>query len=1156
MQFALVGHVPPRDQQQFVLFSHQLGQLRPVITEVSQNHAAVNGVGQFRSRPAIIEIARCQHLIHNATVDVAQGMQLEAKEPASTALAKISALISEQSHSSVTNGFADRDGFGINQVKATAPQKTSRLKQSADDRREAMQACQPLLISAKLWEGGSKVLGDELIGLFERGDAEKTLHQADGDDFRISERGHGIGRTAPVGQAGVGFEEVINEAVDVSHLVYNGRQMGRPPSVEMWFAPSFYTLRSYGDPTFQLNTQVYLLSGDGQGSFAPAKRIELSGSVTVLVTGEVNRIDGLTDVVVGVVEKDGPRLMVFEGPQGALSSKPEEFDLPAQANALALGRFDDDHLMDIAAAAGHNLLIAKGRDRKLSLDMERQSEVPHAVINRQQFPFAITSMAAGDFVGDRCNELALLSDDASVRILQSEDAQRATSTASKSRCNKTTWRISSKAALPTRARLLHAARISTQPHDDLIAVDQTSKRLHVLMEDAQITKNDKALAVGATAPRRFAAAFDADDEPKAVLAMRLNTHARDGLVILQSGKVGPSVMLPKTTQTLLVTTTADSGPGSLRQAILDANNNPGPDTINFQIGTGIQTITPATFLPFIRDSVTIDGTTQPGFAGTPIIELNGGAAAFFTDGLAFVAPDSTLRGLVINRFGSAGVSFNIFGNNVVEGNFIGTSVTGTAALGNRIGVDIFNQSARNRVGGTTAAARNVISGNSGAVSIVFGGQNLMQGNFIGTDVTGTVPLLEELFGLLIEGVLVGGSGNTVGGTTVAARNIISGNALAILLQGSAGGNLIQGNFMGTDVTGNIAIGNVRGGVAVGSPNNIIGGTAPGAGNLISGNGSFSLGGGGIFITDFLSGTLVQGNLIGTKSDGVSPLGNFEDGISIQASNNTIGGTAPEAGNRIAFNGGSGVRVRSALSDRISGNSIFSNNALGIELAVFFGENGVTPNDPCDVDTGEANNLQNFPVLDSVSGLAGLTTIRGRLNSTPNTAFTIEFFSSDVCDPSGFGEGQTFIGSTTVVTDSACNASFAVSLPATGLSGRFITATATDPSGNTSEFSQCIQGPAFDICLQDDSSRDILRINSTTGEYQFIGCISGLMLSGTGRLTSGGGIITLQHSLSDRRLLARLDIARNRGTASIQIFSLGRTITITDRDTSNNSCACF
>src|SRR5882672_5453171 len=167
---------------------------------------------------------------------------------------------------------------------------------------------------------------------------------------------------------------------------------------------------------------------------------------------------------------------------------------------------------------------------------------------------------------------------------------------------------------------------------------------------------------------------------------------------------------------LLVTNTNDSGLGSLRQAILEANDNPGPDLITFNIGGGgVQTITPLSALPDITDPVTIDGTTQPGFAGTPIIELDGASAGTGVTGLTITAGNSTVEGLVINRFSIDGIDLLTSGatDNLVEGNYIGTDISGTKSLGNKSnGVVIWTNASGNTVGGTSSATRNIISGNN------------------------------------------------------------------------------------------------------------------------------------------------------------------------------------------------------------------------------------------------------------------------------------------------------------------------------------------------------------------------------------------------------------------------------------------------------------
>ena len=293
-----------------------------------------------------------------------------------------------------------------------------------------------------------------------------------------------------------------------------------------------------------------------------------------------------------------------------------------------------------------------------------------------------------------------------------------------------------------------------------------------------------------------------------------------------------------------------------------------------------------------------------------------------------------------------------------------------------------------------------------------------------------------------NGLYITGGNSTVKGLVINRFRVGDFIMSGIVL--SSSGNLIEGNFLGTDVTGTTALGNRSGVRIYRTSNNTIGGTTRGARNLISGNKI------GIWISES-TGNLVTGSFIGTDFTGTADLGN-EAGvfISTDASDNTIGGAASGAGNTIAFNEFSGVEVFSGTGNAILSNSIFSNDFLGIDLL----RNrtlGVTPNDPADGDTGP-NNLQNFPVL--TSALGGSATIEGTLNSTPNTQFTLEFFSNSACDPSGFGEGETFLGFTDVTTDGSGNASFTITLSTSVPAGQLITATATDPDGNTSEFSQC------------------------------------------------------------------------------------------------------
>ena len=258
--------------------------------------------------------------------------------------------------------------------------------------------------------------------------------------------------------------------------------------------------------------------------------------------------------------------------------------------------------------------------------------------------------------------------------------------------------------------------------------------------------------------------------------------------------------------TLVVTNTNRSGPGSLYQAIVDAND-PGPrDTITFNIpGPGPHTIVPTGDLPDITQPVVIDGTTQPDYAGTPLIEINGqNAGTAF--GLVVNGSNSIVRGLAINRFHHVGIVLSGAGGHRLEANFIGTNTSGTAALGN-LEQGVFISSPNNVIGGATAAARNVISGNTAQGVIILGAAatgNVVSGNFIGSNVSGTARIPNGVAGVAVIG---GASNNTIGGTTAGAGNLISGNAGPGVSINRAGtnGNTVAGNLIGTNAAGTAAL---------------------------------------------------------------------------------------------------------------------------------------------------------------------------------------------------------------------------------------------------------------------------------------------------------------------------------------------------------------
>jgi uncharacterized repeat protein (TIGR01451 family) len=336
----------------------------------------------------------------------------------------------------------------------------------------------------------------------------------------------------------------------------------------------------------------------------------------------------------------------------------------------------------------------------------------------------------------------------------------------------------------------------------------------------------------------------------------------------------------------------------------------------------------------------------------------------------------------------------------------------------------------------------------------------------GSDAVLLIQLDGTNAGAPANGLTIIGGGSTVRGLAL-NRFINSGIALQ-----TNGGNVIEGNFIGLNPDGVSAdAGNGSVGLFLdSSSNNLIGGTTPAARNVISANDST-----GIFLSNNSNTNTIRGNYIGTDAAGTGAVGNSPGaGIGIlDSSNNIIGGTETGAANLIAFNNNGGVAVISpntiSTGNAVLSNSIHSNGGLGIDL----GTEGVTANDPGDADTG-ANNLQNFPVITSASATGEGTIVDFTLNSTPNTTFFFETFASSACDPSGHGEGEFFVDRTTpVTTDENGNVSSQVTVAATA--GQFITMTATDAAGNTSEFSACRQAsvplPQVDVSLTKSDSPD-------------------------------------------------------------------------------------
>ncbi len=589
------------------------------------------------------------------------------------------------------------------------------------------------------------------------------------------------------------------------------------------------------------------------------------------------------------------------------------------------------------------------------------------------------------------------------------------------------------------------------------------------------------------------------------------------------------------TTTVTVTTTNESGPGSLREALLMANASMTPVEIDFAVSGVITEQT--SLLPSISKPVFINGASAPGFLGSPRIGLNGYCANNpfgAKNGLFFEtnAGGSIVRGIAFYDFdtdgcspspGGPGIMGASAGNMLVTqcdfgatgaffptasgSNFTGiipgsswtiaycnvtrnshgginiqNNINAVRVQNSVIGIDRGNLAVGNGSYGISVSASNaaitncVISGsgnglygaNRGPGLLLSGSNAVIAGNLIGTTVDGGAAW-PNLNGIVVS------NANQVS----ILNNLISGNQGNGIQLGNGVNNItIQGNFIGTNFQGRYAVPNSANGIRDdGASNNTkIGGTTLGAGNLISGNR-----GSGISMSH-PNQAVIQGNFIGSDLKG-NPLGscnysficdpnsynvnsNLLDGINIDFGNTvTIGVPNPFltipsgvttgiglGSNLIAYNGRNGIALSNPTGNGVKVNRIYSNGSLGIDN----GNDGVTPNRPC------GDGPTNFPIITLANTQNGITSIAGTLTSSANTAYTINFYYNSACDPSGNGEGADFIGAIEAQTDNSCVATFNFGIPSmmvrainTSLpAGGFITATAIDSSGNSSEFSQC------------------------------------------------------------------------------------------------------
>ena len=835
--------------------------------------------------------------------------------------------------------------------------------------------------------------------------------------------------------------------------------------------------------------QLFWMAGDGRAQLEAGRYVELDGGVTAFAAGDLNRPDGLTDLVVAVHGTNGSGLLVFESPLGALRSEPERHVVSAPVTALAVERLDDDGWPDIAASAGDTVVVVSGRDRRLTLKREKRETVVAAAMTSLSFKNRITGLAVGDFVGrDRRAQLAVRGEDGEVTLVRRIDGE---------------FRRSELGMIPAEGQLT-SARSSGLPGHDLVVTGSSIGRAELFH-----TESTKASGPG------LAPVPAPDGAVTSVVTGKLNLDTRDDLILLSpDGAV--QVAASKSRIAIVVDTTDDIDNGgchyqgcSLREAIISANIQPAGSTITFDLPIG-STIQPTSELPALTQpaSTVIDGTVGGGMI-TGLSRIQGDLAGTGARGLVISGGNATISHFIIGGFDSTNLSYGIHldsDDNTITGCRIGLDLTGGMADPNSTGVFVGSVAHDNTIGGAANGDGNIISGNASKGVWDNGSSSRIEGNLIGLSSSGNATVsnstgirAENSEGFRIGSAVPGGgnviSGNqfngltidgssdpfavpalvlgntiglspsgdvefpngdagidvegsyslTIGGPSSLAGNVISGNMFEgiNLLAGSVDVQ-IQGNTIGTDPSGTIEMGNTDGIRLDAAEESTIGGTVPGSGNLISGNRGSGLYTGISSVAHHID---ILGNLIGPAIDGSWVESNF--GITF-ADGQIFNIGSIEAPNTIGMNQREGIKIiQDCVAISIGPNSIYGNGDLGIDL----GDDGVTPNDPLDVDTGP-NELQNFPEIEYVDPVTG--DVDFYVRSTPSSSFVVHFYESPFCHGSGHGEGRTYLGSMTVLTEATGEVSDQVTLgPLTG--GGVITATATGGYG-TSEFSMCFDIP--------------------------------------------------------------------------------------------------
>ena len=841
---------------------------------------------------------------------------------------------------------------------------------------------------------------------------------------------------------------------------------------------------------FRNDNRLLLLPGDGQGSFRPEEYLEVPGSITAVASGEVGRRDGHEDLLVGIDAASGPQLYLFQSIEGAFSAEPAVLDIPDRAEEIIVGQFIGDYPLDLAVAANEYLVIVEGRNELLEGKFDTDQ------IDEYSFSSAITDLEVGDFAGNSQEELAVLTADGYLTYLEigEEDVHERAST-----------RIHH-SSLPFKTQRVHLlrSRISTGAQDDLAIVDHQIREVRLITLEGNAASN----FLEPQSKTLFSRI-----EPAAVLPAQLNLDGLTDLVslnqnnsllnIAMTSPLGESytVNQPGTEVDRNVgdgrcdidTNDANGQQCTFRAAIMEANADPGKDTINFAVEGGEATALGTT----ITQPVIIYGNGQtlkrPESGGNSYLAVQGGdsvisgltlhdiALSISQKGVIEVSDSVVDRGIKID-----GVSNVTISNSTILGptGYGIEIVSGSGDITKMVGIVIDNNSitscpmagikdgdrVQNQGSTSLKVTNNTIDGNGDGLRIAGKGA-LIQKNFIGTELAGNTK----------NGVLLYGDSAQI------LNNIIKFNAdggvwILTSVENTIKENTFEGNssagigFSGSNslpnynvIQKNTFVNNIGWGVSHLNSD----GLEVEENSFIGNYGGLDLGGRNAAVKKNWIGITKEGEILGNKRAGVSVRG-----IGNEVTDNTIAynGTPPNSPGETgsyAKGYGSGVEIQwGATNNTISENRIFANvgaskdevgysQGLGIDV----GGNGVTPN-----DSEENDGAQNYPELTVTGG----GEVAVSLQSTSNSTFRIELFSNESCDDTGYGEGAKFLKEIDLTTNAQGEAQGTFST-----TELYVTATATItecPSPcpdsqlfSTSEFSRCA------------ATRETIVVNSTADD---------------------------------------------------------------------------